>query len=185
MYFPFRGRNKGFTETQTKRAGGPVRLPAQLAGWWGQLNWNSVRWGKIVLERLEEPGRTNISCTGMKSPTNPTKEEPLSFVLFESPCTSVSKVCRGHPTLVSLGFTQSSLQKQLRTSYLRPRWRLPRQAYQLASSLRYCPFRCLAECCHEKVTGKGLDILGFFYEMVFAFDICLKCCFKLPIKIQC
>jgi hypothetical protein len=32
----------------------------------------------------------------------PTKERPLSFVLLESPFTSVSTVSRGHPSLVSL-----------------------------------------------------------------------------------
>jgi hypothetical protein len=34
-------------------------------------------------------------------PNEPTKEGPLSFVLFESPFTSVSKVSRGHPFLVN------------------------------------------------------------------------------------
>jgi hypothetical protein len=33
---------------------------------------------------------------------DPTKAGPLSFVLFESPFTSVSTVNMGHPTLVSL-----------------------------------------------------------------------------------
>jgi hypothetical protein len=32
----------------------------------------------------------------------PTKEKPFSFVLFESPFTSVSTVSRGHPSPVSL-----------------------------------------------------------------------------------
>jgi hypothetical protein len=36
------------------------------------------------------------------NPNIPTKEGPLSFVLFESPFTSVSTVSRGHPSLVSL-----------------------------------------------------------------------------------
>jgi hypothetical protein len=31
-----------------------------------------------------------------------TWEEPLSFVLFESPSTSFSTVSRGHPSLVSM-----------------------------------------------------------------------------------
>jgi hypothetical protein len=35
-------------------------------------------------------------------PNEPTKEGPLSFVLFESPFTSVSTVSRGYPSLVSL-----------------------------------------------------------------------------------
>jgi hypothetical protein len=35
-------------------------------------------------------------------PNEPTKEGSLSFVLLESPFTSVSTVSRGHPSLVSL-----------------------------------------------------------------------------------
>ncbi len=35
-------------------------------------------------------------------PHEPTKKGPLSFVLFESPFTSVSTVSRGHPSLQSL-----------------------------------------------------------------------------------
>jgi hypothetical protein len=35
-------------------------------------------------------------------PNEPTKEVPLSFVLFESPFISISKVSRGNPSLVSL-----------------------------------------------------------------------------------
>ncbi len=37
-------------------------------------------------------------------PNKPTKEEPLSFVVSESPFTSVSTVSRGHPSQVSLIF---------------------------------------------------------------------------------
>jgi hypothetical protein len=47
-------------------------------------------------------GRAKISCTYHGKPNKPTKEGPLSFVLFESPFTSVSTVSRGHPSLVSL-----------------------------------------------------------------------------------
>jgi hypothetical protein len=35
-------------------------------------------------------------------PNEPTKKEPLSFVLLESPFTSVSIVSMGHPSLISL-----------------------------------------------------------------------------------
>jgi hypothetical protein len=42
-------------------------------------------------------------------PNNSTKEGPLSFVLFEFPFTSVSTVCRGHPSLVSLPETIDQL----------------------------------------------------------------------------
>jgi hypothetical protein len=38
----------------------------------------------------------------MMSPNEPTKEGPLSFVLFEFPFTSVSTDNRGHPSPVSL-----------------------------------------------------------------------------------
>jgi hypothetical protein len=56
----------------------------------------------FLLGRLEQPRQKKISCTGTTSPNYQTKEEPLSFVLFESPFTSVSTVSRGHPSLVSL-----------------------------------------------------------------------------------
>jgi hypothetical protein len=42
-------------------------------------------------------------------PNEPTKKEPLSFVLFESPFTSVSTVRRGHPSLVSLDVTSAEV----------------------------------------------------------------------------
>jgi hypothetical protein len=35
-------------------------------------------------------------------PNEPTMVRPLSYVLYESPFASVSTVCRGHPSLVSL-----------------------------------------------------------------------------------
>ncbi len=69
------------------------------------------KWIEIVY------GEKNIFCTGptraakagQKSllyrhdkPNEPLKEGPLSFVLFKSPFTSISKVSRGHPSLVSL-----------------------------------------------------------------------------------
>jgi len=45
----------------------------------------------------------NLFCTGAMSPTNqPTKEEPVSAVLLESPFASVSTVNQGHPSLGSL-----------------------------------------------------------------------------------
>jgi hypothetical protein len=61
--------------------------------------------------------RKKIFCTGLTTekprqnknlfyrhdePNEPTKEGPLSFVLFESPFISVSTVSRGHPSLVFL-----------------------------------------------------------------------------------
>jgi hypothetical protein len=52
-------------------------------------------------------GRTKISCTGMKSPTNQPREGPLSFVLFKVPFASVSTVSMGYPNLVSLVGTKA------------------------------------------------------------------------------
>jgi hypothetical protein len=46
-------------------------------------------------------------------PNEPTKKGSLSFVLFESPFTSVSTISRGHPSLVSLDRTNAGL-KMLR-----------------------------------------------------------------------
>jgi hypothetical protein len=52
--------------------GGPARLPAQVAGRWGHINWNSVRWVKnyFVLGWPEEPRQEKVSCTGTTNPTN-------------------------------------------------------------------------------------------------------------------
>jgi hypothetical protein len=58
-------------------------------------------------------GEEQIFCTGMTrvakaeknilyrhdKPNEPTKEGPLSFLLFESPFTPVSIISRGHPSL--------------------------------------------------------------------------------------
>ncbi len=44
-------------------------------------------------------------------PDKPTKDGPLSFVLFESPFTSVSTVSRDHPSLVSLRYTVKQFYK--------------------------------------------------------------------------
>ncbi len=54
------------------------------------MNWNNVQWGKeyIVLGRLEPRQDKNILYRHDK-PNEPTREGPLSFVLFESPFTSV------------------------------------------------------------------------------------------------
>jgi hypothetical protein len=53
----------------------------------------------LVIVRLEEP-RQNMYRHD--KPYKPTKEGPLSVVLFEFPFTSVSTVSRGHRSLVSL-----------------------------------------------------------------------------------
>jgi hypothetical protein len=65
---------------------------------------NSVQKGKIyfVFGRLEQPRQNKILLYRHGKPNEPTKEGPLSFVLFESQFTSVSTVSRGHPSQVSL-----------------------------------------------------------------------------------
>jgi hypothetical protein len=52
--------------------------------------------------RLEQSRQDNNLMYRQVKPNEPTKERPLSFVLLESPFTSVSTVSRGHPSLVSL-----------------------------------------------------------------------------------
>ena len=58
----------------------------------------------FVLGRLKQPMRNKNIFYRHDTPNEPTKEVPLSIVLFESPFTSVSRVSRGHPSLVSLVF---------------------------------------------------------------------------------
>ncbi len=78
--------------------------PARFAGQWERRNWNSVlRRGKYyVLGRLEQPRQEKSLLYRHDKPNKSTKEGSLSFVLFESPFTSVSTASRGHPSLVSL-----------------------------------------------------------------------------------
>ncbi len=59
----------------------------------------------FVLGRLEQPRQNNILLNRHDKPNEPTKKGSLSFVLFESPFTSVLTVSKGHPSLVSLVFT--------------------------------------------------------------------------------
>jgi hypothetical protein len=59
----------------------------------------------FALGQLERPRQNKNLLYWQDNPNEPTKEEPLSFVLFESPITSVSTVSRGHPFLVSLGLS--------------------------------------------------------------------------------
>jgi hypothetical protein len=57
-----------------------------------------IKWSLTTKEE-QRTDRIKVPCIRT---TEPTKEGPLSFVLFESPFTSVSTVSRGHPSLVSL-----------------------------------------------------------------------------------
>ena len=71
----------------------------------GQKNWNGVRWGEkyFVMGQPKQPrAEQNSIVPRHDKPNEPTKDGPLSFVLFESPFTSVSTVNRGHPSLVFL-----------------------------------------------------------------------------------
>ncbi len=56
----------------------------------------------FVLGRLEQPRQDKNLLFRHDKPNKPTKEGLLSFVLFESPFTSVSTVSRAHPSLGSL-----------------------------------------------------------------------------------
>ncbi len=80
----------------------PSTAACQLAGRWGQRNWNSVRWGKkyFVLGHLGQPRQNKNLLYRHDKPREPTKKGPLFFVLFKSPFTSVSTVSRGYPSLV-------------------------------------------------------------------------------------
>ncbi len=91
-------------EDLQQEAGDTAWLPGQLVGRWGQRNWNSVQGGKkyFVLGRLEQPRQNKNLLYRRDKPHEPTKEGPLSFVLFESLFTSVSTVSSGHRSLVSL-----------------------------------------------------------------------------------
>ncbi len=81
--------------------GGSARLPSQVAGPWGHINWSSVRWGKkyFVLGWPEQPRQDKSFLYRHDELNEPTNKGPLSFVLFESPFTSVSTISRGHPSL--------------------------------------------------------------------------------------
>ncbi len=72
------------------------------------LPGNGDKWIEIVYgegKKIFCTGRTgaakNLFCRHDK-PNKPTMERPRSFVLLESPLASVSTVCRGHPSLVSI-----------------------------------------------------------------------------------
>jgi hypothetical protein len=55
----------------------------------------------FVLGGPEQPWKDKNLFYRHYEPNEPTKAGPLSFVLFESPFTSVSTVSRAHPSLVS------------------------------------------------------------------------------------
>jgi hypothetical protein len=61
-----------------------------------------VKIKNFVLGRLKQPKLDKNLLNGDNEPNEQTKEGPLSFVLLESPCASVSTVSRGHTYPVSL-----------------------------------------------------------------------------------
>ncbi len=77
----------------------------------------------FVLGWPEQPRQEKSLLYRHDEPNEPTTEEPLSFVLFESPFASVSTVSRGHPSLVSLmltaqlPWTQHASKKQFQHMY--------------------------------------------------------------------
>ncbi len=87
------------------------RRPSTTAcpGWWakGTNKVKIVQWGKLyfVLGWLKQPKKDKSLLYRHEKHNDPTKEGPLSYVLQESPCASVSTVGRAHPSLVSLPAT--------------------------------------------------------------------------------
>jgi hypothetical protein len=70
-----------------------------------ELRKYTVRKTYFILGRLEQPRQTKNLLICPDKPYKPTKEGPLSFILFESPFASVSTVSRGHPSVVYLDST--------------------------------------------------------------------------------
>ncbi len=63
------------------------------------------KWIEIVYGEKKKifcTGRTGAAKNLFYLHDKPTMERPRSFVLLESPLASVSTVCRGHPSLVSI-----------------------------------------------------------------------------------
>jgi hypothetical protein len=62
----------------------------------------TVRKKYYVLGQLKQPRQSKKSLVLAVQAKKPIKKGPLSFVLFESPITSVSTVSRSHPSLIFL-----------------------------------------------------------------------------------
>jgi len=84
-------------DTYTRRqATQPGCLPSLLSD--GNRGMEIVYGEKnFVLGRLEQPGQNKNILYRHDKPNEPTKEGTISFVLFDSPFTSVSTVSRGTP----------------------------------------------------------------------------------------
>jgi hypothetical protein len=66
-----------------------------------ELKFCKVKKKYFELGRIEQLRREKNILYLHDKPKEPTKEEPLTCVLFASPFTSVSTFSRGHPSLVS------------------------------------------------------------------------------------
>jgi hypothetical protein len=91
-----------------------------------------------TIGRLEQPRQDKNLLYRHKEPNEPTKEGPLSFLLFESLFASVSTVSRGHPSLVSLVHSSCSL-----SSCSRPSTSLP-CSQSFPAQCTTCTDRCPA-----------------------------------------
>ncbi len=69
------------------------------SGCWAMGTHKMVRKKYFVLGWPEQPKQDKCTLYRHDEPYEHTKEGPLSFVIFESPFTSVSTVSRGHPSL--------------------------------------------------------------------------------------
>ncbi len=97
--------------------GGPARLPAQVAGQWGHINWNSVWWGKNILYWADQSsqGRIKVPCTGTTSLINQPRNDTitLSFVLWVPIC----HFSRGHPVNMQRVFSFGKWKKMRKLAY--------------------------------------------------------------------
>jgi len=89
---------RGSVKLRDTETGDPARLPAQIAGRWGLIMWEKCSVGKMIFcTGLIKAARcrTKISVNG----TNHQKKDPYhySFVLFESPFTSVHQSAGATP----------------------------------------------------------------------------------------
>jgi hypothetical protein len=72
----------------------------------------------FVVGRIQQPRQNKNLLYRHDKPNEPNKEGPLTFVLFESPFTSVSTVRRSLPSLVSFSNTVVYIQDIKKCSYI-------------------------------------------------------------------
>jgi hypothetical protein len=89
-----------YTEIHTKRQATQQGFPHSLLGDGNKRIEIVYGVEKIFCTGPTRAAKRNKNLLYLHDKSNkPTKERPLSFVLFESPFTSVSTVSRGHPSL--------------------------------------------------------------------------------------